>query len=150
MARLIKNVLPFFCGALITGFMALSSLHAEEALPVSAPVPATEQRTLVGEVVDPAAYLKNGARGVEMTEQTYTAVDGGQTLALLEDGTNNLYLLLAEQTGEDPNELVYDYVNQRVTAKGAVYEKGGLRGFMAASVEPVAAATPATAATVPN
>ncbi len=150
MARSIKNVMPFFGGVLIAGFMALSSLHAEDVLPVATPMPAEGQRTLVGEVVDPAAYLKNGARGVAMTEQTYTAVDGGQTLALLEDGTGNLYLLLAEQTGEDPNELAYDYVNQRVTAKGAVFEKGGLRGFMAASVEPVVAAIPSTAAAVQN
>ncbi|MBI4341296.1 MAG: hypothetical protein HY598_03345 [Candidatus Omnitrophica bacterium] len=118
-------------------------LYAEEA-----PAPATppaDQRMITGEVVDPAAYLRLGQRGVEMEEQTYAAVDGGQSLALLEDGTNTLYLLLAEQAGEDPNELVYDYVNQHVKAVGRVYERGGLKGFVATAVEPVVPAAPATA-----
>ena len=51
-----------------------------------------------------------------------------------------------EEPGEDPNELAYDYVNQAVTVTGAVYERGGLRGIVAESVEPLAgpAATPDT------
>lgn len=136
-----KSSLPRIAFA---GMLALSGtaypVFAEEA---AATAPGAADITVVGEVIDPAAYLKDGKHGVEMTEETYTAVDGGQSLALLETGTGNLYLLLAEQNGEDPNELVYDYVNQQVTAKGRVYEKSGIRGFVAASVEPVAAATPA-------
>ena len=98
---------------------------------------AQETKTLQGEVVDPASYLKDGRHGPELEDQTYEAVDGGQTLALLEDGTNTLYLLLGEEPGEDPNELAYDYVNQAVKITGAVYERGGLRGIVAASVEPL-------------
>lgn len=128
------------------GFLMLSLTAPAGAenppAPAAAPA-AADQQTVTGEVVDPAAFLKEGRRGADATEQTYTAVDGGQTLAILEDGTNNLYLLLAEQTGEDPNELVYDYVNQQVTAKGRTFEKGGLRGFVATSVEPVAQAAAA-------
>lgn len=150
MFRSMKSKTLIFGGAFIGGILIQALLYAENAAPASTPAPAEEQRTVVGEVVDPAAFLKDGRRGVEMTEQTYTAVDGGQTLALLEDGTGNLYLLLAEQSGEDPNELVYDYVNQRVTAKGRIYEKGGLRGFMATSVEPIASTTSAPPAAVKN
>ena len=94
-----------------------------------------EEQTLQGEVVDPASYIKEGHHGAEMVNQTYEALDGGQTLALLEDGTQTLYLLLAETPGEDPNELVYDYVNQRLTVKGTVYERGGVKGIVIASVQ---------------
>ena len=97
------------------------------------------QTTLQGEIVDPASYLKDGRHGLEMEDETFEAVDGGQTLALLEDGTGNLYLFLGAEAGEDPNELAYDYVNQAVTVTGAVYERGGLRGIVAESVEPLAA-----------
>ena len=94
-----------------------------------------EEQTLQGEVVDPASYIKEGHHGAEMVNQTYEALDGGQTLALLEDGTQTLYLLLAENPGEDPNELVYDYVNQRLTVKGTVYERSGVKGIVIASVQ---------------
>ena len=106
---------------------------------------AQETKTLQGEIVDPASYLKGGRHGLEMEDETFEAVDGGQTLALLEDGTGNLYLFLSAEAGEDPNELAYDYVNQAVTVTGAVYERGGLRGIVADSVEP-----PAAAVTLPD
>ncbi len=141
-------MVPYRRIAFLAGFAvicAASPVNAENEPAIPAPA-AADQQKVVGEVVDPSAYLKEGRHGAEMTEQTYTAVDGGQTLAILENGTNNLYLLLAEQTGEDPNELVYDYVNQQVTAKGRIFEKGGVRGFVATSVEPVTQATPAAAA----
>jgi len=130
-------------GFVVLSFTAFVGAENPPALaPAATPAPA-DQQTVIGEVVDPAAFLKEGRHGADATEQTYTAVDGGQTLAILENGTNNLYLLLAEQTGEDPNELVYDYVNQQVTAKGHTFEKGGVRGFVATSVEPIAQAAAA-------
>ncbi len=116
----------------------------------TAPMLFAEEQTITGEVVDPAGYLKEGRRGPELVDQTYEAVDGGQTLAVLEDGTETLYLLLAEQPGEDPNELVYDYVNQQVKVQGSVHERGGLRGIVAASVEPLAAPSQPSAASTPQ
>ena len=101
-----------------------------------------------GEVVDPALYLREGRHGSELEADTYEAVDGGQTLALLEEGTGALYLFLAAQSGEDPNELIYDYANKTVTITGTVYERGGLKGIVPTAVEPVtplAEATPPTA-----
>jgi hypothetical protein len=101
---------------------------------------AEEARGLRGEIVDPAAYLQDGSRGSGMVNQTFEALDGGQTLAFLEDETDTLYLLLAEEPGEDPNELVYDYVNQRLTVTGTMYERSGLKGIVIQSAEPLAAA----------
>ena len=120
--------------------------------------PQTDATTIQGEVVDPAAYLQEGRHGSDLAEQTYEAVDGGQTLALLEEGTDNLYLLLAEKPGEDPNELVYDYVNQKVKVAGHVYQRGGVRGVVVSTVTPLeapkppaptAGATPAAPASAP-
>ncbi len=109
----------------------------------------TVQRTLQGEVLDPGAFLRDGRRGPEQIDQTYEAVDGGQTLALLEDRTGILYLLLADSPGEDPSGLVYDHVNQKVAVTGRVYERGGLRGIVAALVEPVETPDAAPAPTDP-
>ncbi len=108
------------------------------ALGLAAPPPAFTQgeHTLEVEVVDPATYLKTAQHGPELTDQTYEAVDGGQTLALLDPKTGALYLLLTEEPGEDPNELVYDYANQTVTVTGRLYERGGMKGMVVLSVEP--------------
>lgn len=109
---------------------------------------AEESRTIRGEIIDPAGYLKTGAHGADTASQTYEALDGGQTLALLDESGQTLYLLLAEEPGEDPNELVYDYANQLVNITGVVYERGGVHGLVAKSVEPVnpPSSTPAGAA----
>jgi hypothetical protein len=97
-------------------------------------------RTIQGEVLDPALYLKDGRHGVALVDETYAAVDGGQSLAILEDGTGLLYVLLAEQPGEDPNELVYDSLNQTVVVTGRVYERGGLRGIVVTTAEAITSA----------
>ena len=116
-----------------------------------APSVFAEERPTVklrGEVVDPALYLREGRHGTEREAETYEAVDGGQTLALLEEGTSTLYLFLTAQPGEDPNELVYDYVNKTVTVTGTVYERGGIKGVVPTAVEPVPASP--EAASPPN
>ena len=105
----------------------------------AAPLPAAQAEqtiTLLCEVVDPSLYLKEGRHGPELTDQTYNAMEGGQTLALLDPKTGALYLLLTEEPGEDPNELVYDYANQTVTVTGRLYERGGMKGIVVLSVEP--------------
>jgi len=116
--------------ALAVGMLG-NCLHAvaqgEESLSV---------QTLHGEVVDPALYLKEGRHGSEWIDQMAEAADGGQTLALLEQDTQTLYLVLTDTPGADPNELLYDHVGQRVTITGYVYERGGLRGLVVDSVAP--------------
>ena len=105
--------------------------------------------TITGEVVDPATYMKSGQHGAAAENTTYEAVDGGQTLALLDEEHHALYLLLAEEPGEDPNELVYDFVNKPVTATGEVYERDGLKGLVLKTVEPVASPAAAAAPVTP-
>jgi hypothetical protein len=93
-------------------------------------------QTLRGEVVDPALYVKEGRHGSEWIDQMAEAADGGQTLALLEQEQQVLYLVLTDTPGADPNELLYDHVGQQVRLKGHVYERGGLRGIVVMSIEP--------------
>ena len=106
------------------GFACLSAAQAEQTV------------TLQCEVVNPSTYLKEGGHGADLTDQTYEAAEGGQTLALLDPKTGTLYLLLTEEPGEDPNELVSDYANQLVTVTGRLYERGGMKGLVILSVEP--------------
>ena len=117
---------------------------AGEAKPAAEPKPATTKpggvaRTLVGEVVDPACYLVNGAHGDGHKECATACAKAGQTLAILERKTNKLYLLVTDHPGDDPNKNVMDYIAQTVTVKGKAYSRGGVTGFMVVSVTPGAA-----------
>lgn len=128
-----RGWVTWFMLALVLGGLRAPAAHAQS------------EQTMRGEIVDPASYLKDGRHGPSFVDQTYEALDGGQTLALLEDTTGTLYLLLAEEPGEDPNELIYDYVNQSLTVHGTVYERSGLRGIVLHSIEPIEPAEPTEA-----
>lgn len=91
--------------------------------------------TVQGEIIDPALYLREGRHGLEAKDLIDKAVDRGQTLALLEEGTNAVYLFLAEEAGQDPNDLVYEHAGRWVRVTGTVYERRGLKGIVASSVE---------------
>jgi len=101
------------------------------------PRAAAQTLTLTGEIIDPALYVREGRHGPEAELEMFDAMDGGQTLALLADDTNAVYLLITATPGDDPNELAYDYVAMRVRATGNVYERGGLKGIVLTSVEPL-------------
>ncbi|PIQ83357.1 MAG: hypothetical protein COV75_08025 [Candidatus Omnitrophica bacterium CG11_big_fil_rev_8_21_14_0_20_63_9] len=129
----------------LSGVLAIGAVVLN-AVVGAMPSAAAEELTIEGEIIDPAGYLKSGARGPDLVDQTYLALDGGQSLALLDPATQTLYFLLAEEPGEDPNELVYDYVSQKVRATGTVYERDGVRGIVLTSAEPLenAGAAPST------
>lgn len=105
----------------------------------AAPPLPQEVKTIQGEVVDPALYLREGRHGPSVESLIYDAVDGGQALALLEEGTNALYLFLASEPGADPNELIYEYAGRKIKVTGAIYERGGLKGIVVGTVAPLEA-----------
>ena len=94
-----------------------------------------EEITVKGEVIDPGLYLREGRHGPEIEEQIYDAVDGGQSLGILEDNTNTVYLCLAAQAGDDPNESLYEHAGRRVSVTGELYQRGGVKGVVVKTVQ---------------
>jgi len=92
--------------------------------------------SVIGEVIDPACWVINGAKGEAHKECAIACAKAGQTLAILERKTNKVYILASERPGEDPNKGLIDYVGQAVLAKGKIYSRGGLLAIQVASVEP--------------
>ncbi|HET7903666.1 MAG TPA: hypothetical protein VFM17_03805, partial [Candidatus Eisenbacteria bacterium] len=74
----------------------------------------TAIKSIVGEVVDPACWIVNGAKGEQHKECAIACAKAGQVLAILEAKTNKLYLIATENPGEDPNKGVIDFVAQKV------------------------------------
>ena len=116
------------------GWMA--ALSVGPAMIPSAAHESPEERVIRGEIVDPSTYLRDDQHGPEWAELTAKMAHGGQTLALLEEGTGTLYIFLAAQPGENPNEELYDYVNQTVEVTAAIYQRGGLLGIVASAIAP--------------
>jgi hypothetical protein len=97
-------------------------------------------KTVIGEVIDPACWIINGAKGDAHKECMIACAKSGQTLAILEKKTNKIYILATERPGDDPNRGVIDYAGQSVLVKGKVFSRGGLTAIQVASVEPYSAA----------
>lgn len=93
-------------------------------------------KSVIGEVVDPACWVVNGAKGEAHKECALACAKAGQVLAILERKTNKLFLLATERPGEDPNKGVIDYCGQTVVAKGRIFTRGGVTAIQIASVEP--------------
>ncbi len=96
-------------------------------------------RSIVGEVVDPACWIVNGAKGASHKDCAIACAKAGQVLGIVESKTQKLYMVATDKPGEDPNKGLIDYVGQMVLVKGRVYTRGGATGIKVASVEPYSA-----------
>ena len=96
-------------------------------------------RSVVGEVVDPACWIVNGAKGASHKECAIACAKAGQVLGIVETKTQKLYMVATDKPGEDPNKGLIDYVGQMVVVKGRVYTRGGATGIKVTSVEPYSA-----------
>ena len=139
-------------GALILVTVAVVAANAQEKADSTAtksaakatsktePAVKTGPQTLVGEIVDPACYLINGAKGEPHKDCAIACAKAGQGLALLEKKTNKVYLLCTQEPGQDPNKDAINYVAQMVIIKGKVRSRGGALGIQVDSIEPYSAA----------
>jgi len=104
-------------------------------------------RAIVGEVVDPACWIVNGAKGASHKDCAVACAKAGQVLGIVENKTQKLYMVANDKPGEDPNKTLVDYVGQKVLVRGRVYARGGVTGIKIVSVEPAGAATAGVGAT---
>lgn len=108
--------------------IALLLLLTAFALPA-----ADEPVTLTGEIVDLHCYTSRGAHGPEHSGCSNACISRDVPAALLtEDGT--LYLLLNEKS-VSVKEKIAGLAGKKVTAKGKVVERSGMKALQLASVE---------------
>jgi hypothetical protein len=96
-------------------------------------VSAADEVTLTGEIVDTHCYTSRGARGEEHAGCANACISRDVPAALLtDDGT--LYLLLNEKSSS-VKEKIAGKAGKKVTAKGKVVERSGLKALQLTSVE---------------
>ncbi len=126
MGRLGVALMAFAVGAFMLTLSLSPVFAGEEAK-------GGQEVTITGEVVDPACYIAMGMKGEAHKECAIACAKAGQAFAILaEDGT--LYQVIEGAPGADPNKLLWDHAESKVTVKGKLFEKGGMKAIVPAEV----------------
>ncbi len=115
-----------FTGLVISGVFAAGEAHKT-----------AKEVTITGQVIDPACYMKMNQKGPDHKKCAQTCAKSGQTLAILEDKTNKIYISLADEMGGDPNAKILDLAEEHVKVTGKVISKGGMSGIVIFKAEKV-------------
>lgn len=82
-------------------------------------------RTVVGEVIDITCYVRHASQGPKHAKCALTCANMGMPLGVLEEGTNNIYLIIPPGH-EDPKGPVVAFLGQKVTIEAILYSMGGM------------------------
>src|SRR5438045_2889189 len=126
--------------ALIYISMALIVIGA--AMAASA-APSDKEVKLKGEVIDQPCYDKGGKKGEAHKACALSCAKRGNQMAILEDGTNNVYSIEGDYA-DNKNEKLVPYVAETVEVKGTVSEKDGKKWVTISSIKKAEAKQPST------
>ena len=90
--------------------------------------------TITGEVVGSACYIRDGIKGEKHAKCAIMCAEAGGILSILDETSGKLIIPIAKR-GKNPNELLLQFVGQRVSVKGTYLDKNGLTGIEISSVE---------------
>lgn len=96
--------------------------------------------TIVGQVIDSECYMKMG--DMALSEDHHNCAEacakGGIPLAILEEKTDSLYYTAnAGMSMKSTTESLMPYLDEKVSIKGKVIERGGAKLLVISSVEKV-------------
>ena len=86
---------------------------------------AAASKAVTGEIIDTFCYAAAGAKGASHRQCAMDCAKAGIPLGLLEDGTNQVYVLLPPKDKEPVPKALIDKCAQKVTITGKVYAVGG-------------------------
>ena len=119
--------------SILTTSTAVLVLTAVLALPVMnfAADSTAETKTITGEIVDLMCYLDHGAKGEKHKGCAEKCIKSGGPIGLLSG--DDLYLVIGDH--KPMNEELADKAAQKVTLKGKVVEKHGMKMIENAELE---------------
>jgi hypothetical protein len=92
--------------------------------------------TIAGEIISPVCYLDHNGKGSEHRACAESSVASGLPLALLEDDTEFLYLVVTPDH-KPATEEMRPYIAQRVQVQGKLMEGNGLTIIEVENISPV-------------
>ena len=100
------------------------------------PIVADEKVTVTGEVIETSCYIRMGAKGESHKKCAQMCAKSGIPLALLEDGTEKVIWLAAEDHQTSVNKQLTPHIAKTVTITGQYVERGGARLLIVESLVP--------------
>ena len=91
--------------------------------------------TITGQVIDPACLLTMGLKGEAHKQCATACAKAGQTFGI-QDEKGQIYHVLTDAPTTDPNKLLWDHVESKVTVKGMLFEGGGVKAIVPKEVKP--------------
>lgn len=118
-----------FLALAVVGLTIVGSLAAQEK--------AMKEATVKGEIIDSKCYLTGmmGGKGEEHKDCAIACIKGGLPVAILEEKTGKVYVVVPAKGQKGANETLVQYAAETVTLKGMFVEKGGTKVFAYNSVE---------------
>jgi len=110
-------------------FVAYTGLAAQEKT-------GGKEVTITGHVVDPACYISMGLKGEQHKQCAVLCAKAGQAFGILDEKAGILYQVLEGSPGADPNKLLWDHAESKVTVKGIVFNKNGMHAIVPTEVKP--------------
>ncbi len=92
-------------------------------------------KTVNGQLRDSFCYMRMGAHGPSHHNCAMACAKAGIPVALEEDGTGKLYVLLPPKDKQGTPSSVVDRMEQSVTISGHEYTKGGITYLTVESVK---------------
>lgn len=93
--------------------------------------------TITGEVIGLRCYLAKGeaGRGEAHRKCAIACAKKGVPLAILQEKTESIYLAAKARGMSGANEMLMPFVGDRVSARGTVEERGGVKMLFIDSIE---------------
>lgn len=93
------------------------------------------EKTVSGTLEDSFCYVTMGAHGVDHKKCATECAKKGIPVALVEKGTDNMYVLLPPKNDESLPASVTDKMEDQVTVTGNEYSKDGIKYLTVKSVK---------------
>ena len=96
-----------------------------------------KEKAITGTVVDVYCLVTMNMEGNAHKQCAATCVRNGAPLGIKEEKTGTIYLVAGQKKMVYASSGLEKFVEEKVTARGIVYERGGVKMMVVGSVEPV-------------
>lgn len=119
---------------IILGLVLGTSLNAQQE--INKKKSQNVEETVTGEIIDIKCYTTGmmGGRGADHADCASSCIKGGLPVGVVQDKTDEVYVVIPAKGMKGANEDLLPFVAKRVTLKGKIIKKGGVKIFAYASI----------------
>ena len=121
----------------VIGFFSFVSVSTGRAQESHKESKGAKTLTIIGEVVDTRCYIGDDQdqKGAKHKACAEMCAKGGAALAILQEKTSTLYLIMPKEDGGNPNTEFIPFLAKSVLVSGKVFEVGGMKAIIPTAVK---------------